>query len=451
MDCDEFGRRLARQRIRVRAWSQPALGRNMAIESARLGRPLAPVPKATISAWENGHRFPEPWYAYVLCGTLGVTSDALGLGDVLTPAVVGELEAAAERGRSDGHGHAPGRNGGGDGVPLTGGTGAGLHGTQADWERVAFMLNSTRRLDAATVAQLRALTAGYLAARERTGPRVLLPALHAHIATLRTLLPLAGSRAQRRELVMMAGETACAAGDLWYMLYDYGEAQAAFRFARELGHELGETSIEAVALISQGLLYMNRLHGDEEGLPGGPAKSIQLHDAAESVAGAGARPELRLMLYSRRAWQHAGADDEAAAKRDLDTAQRAVAQLAPIADGGFFAPWGAGYLLVSRAKVAFLLGEAGDSVRLFEDALGDTSGYMRPFYEVQMAAACARAGELERAGSILNRTVDAALTRNAAMLIRRITKLTDEDLAPCRTHPAVRSVRDRLEVHAGAV
>src|SRR5262249_26346928 len=97
MDCTEFATRLAHQRGTVRAWSQPTLGRYMAGESARLGRPMTAVPRATILAWENGHRYPDPWYAYVLCNTLALTPDALALESVLTPSVVADIEASIQR------------------------------------------------------------------------------------------------------------------------------------------------------------------------------------------------------------------------------------------------------------------------------------------------------------------------------------------------------------------
>src|SRR5438270_14033742 len=110
MDSEAFALRLRRLRDE-RDWRQQDLGRYMALEARRMGRPLAPVPKATISCWENGVRLPDPFYALLLCRTLGVGPEALALEELLTPGRTEELvDAVGRRGgaRSAGQGRRPG-------------------------------------------------------------------------------------------------------------------------------------------------------------------------------------------------------------------------------------------------------------------------------------------------------------------------------------------------------
>ena len=441
MDCSEFATRLAHQRGTVKAWSQPTLGRLMAGESARLGRPMTAVPRATISAWENGHRYPDPWYAYVLCNTLALTPDALALESVLTPSVVADIEALIQRRQAHESAREAGRmqDGGGGAAALAGPMAAGV----ADLERLSSVLLGLSRVDAVAAADLRRVTDHVLDLQGQIGTRLLLRELHTHLVTLDGVLHAAQAAEIRREVVMMAGETAAAAAQGWYSLLDYGEAKLICEYARRLAHELGGSNVEAMSYGCEALLYGNRLHGQEEGLPGGPDKAVERLRAAEAAAGAGAPPKVRMWLYSVRAWQHAAAGDGVAAGRDLDAAERALS-LMTAKPTGFFQPWDGSYLLVSRGKSALMLGDPTGSMHFLDLALQSATGWMRPFYEVQLAAVCAQADEPERAGSLLMTTVEKALANGTTMLVSRITKLANQELAPYHDLPTIRALHDRL-------
>lgn len=441
MDHTEFAKYLVRQRGEVKAWSQPALGRYMASESARLGRPMAPVPRATISAWENGHRYPDPWYAYVLCNTLAVTPDALALEAVLTPSVVAGIEASIQRQRAvhsvrDVDGMRPG---GRAAAALAG----PLAGAVSDLERLSFVFLGLCRMDAVAAADLRRVTDHVLDLQGQIGTRLLLRELHTHLVTLEGVLHAAQSPEIRREVVMMAGETAAAAAQGWYSLLDYGEAKVMCEYTRRLAHELGGSAVQAMGYGCEALLYANRLHGQEEGLPGGPEKAVELLRAAEAAAGAGAPPNIRMWLYSMRAWEYAAAGDEIAAGRDLDAAQRALSLMTE-KPAGFFRPWDGSYLLLARGKSALMLGDPMRSADFLSQAVQSASSWMRPFYEVQLAAVCAQAGEPERAGLLLMSTLEKALANGTTMLLSRISKLASQELARYHDLPEIRALHSRL-------
>jgi hypothetical protein len=59
--------------------------------------------------------------------------------------------------------------------------------------------------------------------------------------------------------------------------------------------------------------------------------------------------------------------------------------------------------------------------------------------------ALVRSRQLERASSLLMDTVDVALATGMTMLLRRIWRITNVELADYRDSPAVRMLRDRLD------
>jgi len=274
--------------------------------------------------------------------------------------------------------------------------------------------------------------------------RTLLPVLHAHLVSLRGLLVIAETERARRELATMAGETAVTAGQLWHTLHDLGEAVAAYRFALRLAHDMEEESIRAMALTGMGLLYANRLH-EGEGLPAEPERAVTLLKAAETAAIAGASAHMRVWLYASRSWEHAGLGQAVAAGRDLDAAHRALAQTSAPHEG-FHAPWDATYLLVCRGKCAMLLGDPIAGMRRFEEAARDheQSAMARAYYGIELARACAAAGEGDRALALLTEAAAVAADTNTTMLTRRIEMIARRDLAPLAGHPGMRALRERL-------
>jgi hypothetical protein len=150
-----------------------------------------------------------------------------------------------------------------------------------------------------------------------------------------------------------------------------------------------------------------------------------------------------MWLHALRSWERAAMRDGPGAERDLEAAERALA-LMPGPPSGFFAPWDASYLAVARGKTALMLDRPGESVEHFERALELTSDWMRPTYEIQLAAACIQAGQPERGSSLLLGTLDVARATGTTVLLSRIANLSTNDLAPYGNVPLVRELRDRV-------
>jgi hypothetical protein len=427
MGCEEFGEQLARER-KVRRWSQEAFGLFLAKRSSQLGRKKPPVPIWTISRWENGHQWPDEWHAYCICNLLGRAPEGLALEGVLTPGVIAVLEASIPRRPQVGSRREVKRRIG--------------RATAMDVERMSYVLLGGA-VDGPAALDLRRLTDVKLAQRGRIATRLLLRELHGHLATLEEVLPQADSDEVRRELVIMTGETISAIAHALFSLFDYGTAQRFCGHARAMAHELGGSPVFAMANISEALLYANRLHGVEEGLPGGASRALELLDAAEAAVGPAAPPHLAMVLYALRSWEQAAAGYSQAAEQDLDSAQRALARWTE-PPSEYWSAWDETYLPVARGKTAIMLGRVCESVGHFEAALISAKGWMRPMYEVQFAAALANAGQPERAGGLLLGTLQDARATGTTILLSRIDKLAMTDLAGYRDVPVVRELQEQL-------
>jgi hypothetical protein len=230
-------------------------------------------------------------------------------------------------------------------------------------------------------------------------------------------------------------------------MLDYGEAAQSFRFALDLADEFGEGLIRATALTSLAAIYKNRLHQDE-GVPGETRQSVHMMDAAESAMGGDAPSHMRLWLFSARAWQHAALNEEKEAERDLEAAERALAETSGDAIG-IFAPWDVNYHLASRARVKQLLGKPGEAVRWYEKTVkgpdpAHANDMMRMHYVLKMVAACLEARQIDRAGGLLSGVVDMVLASGIVMLRRRLQIIVRSDPA-LAAEPSGRMLSERLD------
>ncbi|HEX4215107.1 MAG TPA: hypothetical protein VIA06_17440 [Candidatus Dormibacteraeota bacterium] len=407
------------------------LGRHMAAESARRGRPVAPIPKATISAWENSHRYPEPWYAYVLCETLRVTPDALALEPVLTPAAVAEIENSMARKRRPGE---------------DGALGAWIEDLTidpvTDLERLSFGLLGMGRIDEVAFIDLRRLTDRVIALRGEISSRLVLIQLHTHLQTLERLIHSAPVGRQP-QLALLAAETAAEAAHVWYGMLDFGEAKTMCEHARQLGRAFDLPMAGIMGYASESLLYANRLHGEDEGLPGGAAAALELLRAAEKEARKGVPNNVDMWVHSLSAWHEAAAGNEAASRRHLERAERSNSQMVA-APTGFFAPWDGTYLRVSQGKTEAMLGDPRAAVDHFRVAVADVGGWFRPICQVQLAAAQSQSGEPEAAAGTLLDVLDRGWERSDHLVLGRVHRLLARELADHGDVAALRQVRERL-------
>jgi transcriptional regulator with XRE-family HTH domain len=441
MDCREFGLRVRRMRER-RTWTQEQLGERMADKSKeRFGVPISPVSRSTIHEYEDGGRPPRPDYALLLCYALEVTAEALALEELLTADSVTRTVAQMERRKKSDPAREVAKAVPAADVapPLMATPDTGL-----DWERMGLAdhLYTTRRLDDRTVEDLHQLADLHLELSVTMEPRLGLEMLHRDLGTLRRRMSVAESERHQRELGLLAGQTAIRAGQLWHTMQDYGMAMESFGFALDLAHELSESTIRAMGLIALSLLYPNQLH-EEEGLPAERDRCVKIIDAAERVVGPTSSPHLRFWLYCTRSWMHAGLQSETAANHDLDAASRVLGQ--PIAwEPGFFTPWRPYYLNAAAGKCAYLLGNMSTAIPRFEAQLQDweLGDGTRPYAVFQLAIACVRAREVERAGFMLMDTADTY--SSSAQLLHRIRLLVNKELAPYAQQPSVRALRERL-------
>jgi hypothetical protein len=441
MRCEEFGERLARERRARKLGTQKDFGVLLGEWSSNLGRKRGPVPEETVCRWEKGRHWPEEWHAYVLCNVFSTSPETLGLEDILSPARKAAIDAELSSDPGAAVVHASLQ------PDVSSVVGRALRTLPVDWDRMASLLVATRRLDQRALTDLRRLTDFYGSQQLELGPHALLPAVSSHLVELRRQLVVADTHAVRQELATMAGETAVLTGELWHTLLDYGEAAQAFRFAIDLADEYAEGRIRAAAMTSLAALFKNRLHHDE-GIPGPSRQAVNLMNAAESSLGDGSPAHQRVWLFSARAWQHAALKERLEAERDLQAAERALAETTGPTTG-ILAPWDVNYYYVSRARVSQLLGMPRAAVGWYErmvngPARPGTDDLRRLHFTLKMVAACVEAKELDRAGSLLSNVVDVVIASGIAMLRRRVQIIMRSEPA-LAAQPDVKVLGERLD------
>src|SRR5262249_54032982 len=149
-------------------------------------------------------------------------------------------------------------------------------------------------------------------------PRSLLPAVRSNLALLRGLMPDPMTPDLRRQLYVVAAQTAWLAGWLSKQLDNRGDAAGYWSFARDLSREAGERPLLAHVLVATSSLYSavtGRLDSD-------PATSVSLLDEADVVVGTRSSPSLRSWVLARRAEERSAAGDVASSREDFDQAAR---------------------------------------------------------------------------------------------------------------------------------
>ncbi len=309
------------------------------------------------------------------------------------------------------------------------------------------MLVATQRVDDAALQDLEQLTEVVTGQLSRLAPRTLLPQLCSHLIILRNKLLMTDNDRVKRELAVLAGRTAIAAGVEWHAMDDLGEAREAYNFALELSHEMNDRDLKAVALMSKALLATRGRHDRgtrpaeaEAGLPAERGWALQLMNEACRLLQSGP-PAMRAWTLLGRAFEHACWGDEARSMEDLALAERAIAQT----DGAgrfllLFDP--EAELLLYRGKCAAPLGRLREGSQILEDAIAGqryNSVSMRLWLTVDLASVVLEGGgEVDRAAGLLANVWSDVCQQGVTIFQRRIHRFAYRDLAP---YPGVKEVR----------
>jgi transcriptional regulator with XRE-family HTH domain len=451
---EAFGALIRRYRIE-RSLRQTDLGRRIAEQARADGIPLPPVSRHTVSRWESGHP-PTDLYAVLLARVLNVPVADLGefVGRHLAPDRVEEIIGRAARSQAAAGLYWP--SGDARDEAMRHGL-AHLHSAHAgltlDWERLGSVLVATQRVDDAALRDLELLTHVLTQQLPHLAPRTLLPQLCSHLIILRNKLLTTNRDRVKRELAVLAGRTAIAAGVEWHAMDDLGEAREAYNFGLELSHEMNDPDLKAVALMSKALLATRgqndrgrRPAEAEEGLPAERGWALQLMNEAYRLLRSGP-PAMRAWTLLGRAFEHACWGDDARSMEDLDLTERAMAQT----DGAsrfllLFDP--EVELLLYRGKCSARLGRLREGSQVLEDAIAGQrykSVSMRTWLTVDLASVVLEGGgEVDRAAGLLAGVWDDVCHQGVTIFQRRIHRFAYRDLAPYQGVKEVRMLRESI-------
>ena len=445
MDSEQARARLAQFAGRVgelreqAGWTQAELGRNMADEACRLGRPIPPVTRQTVYSYEHGRRLPEPFYGVLLCRVFRKPPEALALDEVVTPRVITQVLASG----------AAARNLEPTAVltatdPAAGSLGpAGLRSSpDLDWERLGATLRCIRPVDARVVEDQWTITRRLVGERRYLLARTTLDLFADHIVRLRQLRGMATDDRLRRRLGTMIGQSAIVAGQLWMGRGDFGSAIAAFGYAVELADEMGDGWLRTSGLISQAQIYGNPLPAAPRLWP---AQVMRLMAEAEASAPGESPPEGRVWLHASRSSLHAVLGNEKAAGQELELAHQAEALVRPGTDI-FFASTDQNYLRVVEARFA-LLTRPARAIELLDGALRRTEEAalpIRAWFTTILAGACVEVEEVGLAGPTLSEALRLARSVDGPLLVHSAERLARHELATHGDHPAIKVLEEHL-------
>lgn len=423
MGSVEFGTALAAARRR-RRWDQEELGAELARLSGRKGRPMPPVSQETISRWENGHRWPKPWLAWLLCVVFNNLPDQLHIETIVTP----EVAARYERTTRSVVPPAAEFN------PLDTQDVVHLH----DHERLARAIYGVHPVDAIAATDMQFMTEALISSRGRVSNRLLLVKLHQHLDQLREMMGRAQTPRVRRELTYNAALAAVVAGNTWQWVNDLGAAREVILYAGRLAAEAGAGVIGAMADFA----YLGTITCGQD-LFSSSYAGVDLLSRAERALAGGADLCFSTILYAARGKSYATLGREQEADRDFAAAHRALSRWTR-QPTGLFDGVDATWLDVCQGGAALMLDRPAGAIAHYEQALAASKSWMVPTYQINLAAAYAQAGQPEQAASLLVGLVDDARDTQTALLLKWMHGVLGRELAAFADVPTVKQLSEAL-------
>lgn len=322
---------------------------------------------------------------------------------------------------------------------MGGALGGGLLG-----QRLTYALDGRGRLDAETVSDMAAITAGYRRAYRQLSVRVLRPQVRGHRAIVTELLGCSGTPVLRDRLVATLGETEALLGCM--LVLDLGNFdRGSFHLGRALQAARHADARELEAFILGGMTFYAAYGGNQ-------AEALQLVDRGRQLASTAGTPATRGWLAAVDAEMQARAGNANSAQQALDdaaTGLQAVHDHSP--------PTWIGIGTFNTAKLAsysglcsILLGQPGRAVEELTRALGALDPALRKHRCTAMAdlaTALIQLKEIDEGCRQASASLQLAIELRHAANADRIRKLRPR-LAPWSGHPAVRHLDEQLRLIA---
>jgi transcriptional regulator with XRE-family HTH domain len=321
--------------------------------------------------------------------------------------------------------------------------GSALGGGLLD-ERLTYALDGHGRLDAETVSDMAAITAGYRRAYRQLSVRVLRPQVRGHRAIMTDLLGCSGTPTLHDRLVATLGETEALLGCM--LVLDLGNFdRGSFHLARALQAARHADARELEAFILGGMAFYAAYGGNEAG-------ALQLAGYGRQLASTTGTPATRGWLAAVDAEMLARAGNDLGARRALDDAATALQAV-----HGHSPPTWIGIGTFNAAKLAsysglcsILLGQPRRAVEELTralDALDPALSKHRCTAMADLATALIQLKEVDEGCRQASASLQLAIELRHAANADRIRQLRPR-LNPWSGHPAVRRLDEQLQAVA---
>lgn len=299
-------------------------------------------------------------------------------------------------------------------------------------------------LDAALLDDLQGLTEHLARLRPSLAPGELLPQVESHLLTLGTRVALqSGPPALRERLLSVAGGTAALAGWLCFMLERRREARDYLEWAEPLVVEAKDDEARSLILMLRADLASAVPTGGEGG---SPERALHLLERARALT----KPEmpecLRVPLLLRSAEELACMDRAEEALRLVEEAER-MAAVGTATPPYYLRPTWRGserFLAGFKGNIFQLLGQSPTAIEILSGTPGTGYAADVPVKMVDLAAAHARAGDLDHACELLGKAIELLGSYDLPVATQRIAGIRRRHLDRWKREPLVLDLDERL-------
>jgi hypothetical protein len=317
-----------------------------------------------------------------------------------------------------------------------------------DPDRLDTVLDETARIDRPVVESLGFVARQFTRRWGTEPPHVIRRQVHAHLEVLLTLLdhPMAGEL--RRDLQSAAATTAVFAGNVSIVVGRPDTAAVYLELARRHACAAADAEGEALALMFSSQLYSRvcpaRPTGD-------PARAQALLEAADRRLGRTTAPVANAWVLLRAAEELAGEDD-VAAFRLVDEADRLTAVAGRIPADGVCSRWSTDLHVAYRGNISVLAGHPARGIPLLEAAVAAFPKELvatRPMATADLGGAYAQLGEIDHACALLGQALAQAVAAGLPDPVARVRRHRRQRLAAHEGLSVVRELDDQLRAQAG--
>jgi len=306
-----------------------------------------------------------------------------------------------------------------------------------DAEQLSGTLEESLRVDEPLVEGLTFVARRFPKEWGQHPPRLLRQHVHGHLQVVQALLDGMMPGHSRRDLESAAATSATMAGMISLFVDLHEDSAIYLRLGARLAESSGDTEVHALALMFAS--YLSSAMEPDARWPDPGLARAQL-DVAVRLVSPGTAPIARAWVLLRAAEEHGWAGDELGAYRLLDEAER-LSSIGQVPADGLVSPWTADTHLAFQGEVAAMCGRFDQAIALLEGGvakLGPDKVAMRPRALLDLAAAHARQGNVDRACELLVEAYVLARQAGLSDHLPRIVAVRRRYLAAHAAEPAVR-------------